>query len=127
MPTEETTVVQTVTGYPLLTYLWVLGLSVWGGLVSFIQKVRSGSVRPFNIFELFGELMVAGFVGMLTFWICESSGMPELVTAACIGVTSHMGTRGLFRLEQWMARRFNLPTEADINNQQNTHTHNPSA
>jgi len=97
-----------VLDYSWLTYLWVLLLSAWGGVASFINKVRSGTVRPFNVAELIGEITISGFVGVLTFWLCESAGFNELLTAVCIGVSSHMGTRGLFRLEQFVAKRFGL-------------------
>lgn len=101
--------VKGVTDYGALTYTWVLLLSAWGGAVSFINKVRSGAVRPFNVVELVGELVVSGFVGVLTFWICESAGFNQLVSAVCIGITSHMGTRALFRLEQWVTRKLGMP------------------
>jgi hypothetical protein len=97
-----------VLDYSWLTYLWVILLSTWGGVASFINKVRSGTVRPFNVAELVGEIMISGFVGVLTFWLCESANFNELLTAVCIGVSSHMGTRGLFRLEQFVAKRFGL-------------------
>jgi len=100
--------VKSVTDYGALTYAWVLLLSAWGGAVSFINKVRSGAVRPFNVVELVGELVVSGFVGVLTFWLCESAGFNELLTAVCVGVSSHMGTRGLFRLEQYISKRLGL-------------------
>ena len=97
-----------VLDYNWLTYAWVLLLSTWGGVASFINKVRAGKVRPFNVAELVGEVMISGFVGVLTFWLCEEANMSELVTAVCIGVSSHMGTRGLFRLEQFIAKRIGL-------------------
>lgn len=101
--------VKSVTDYGALTYAWVLLLSIWGGAVSFINKVRAGAVRPFNVVELVGELVVSGFVGVLTFWICKASGFDDVVAAVCIGITSHMGTRALFRLEQWVTKKLGIP------------------
>lgn len=97
-----------VLDYSLFTYLWVLLLSTWGGVASFINKVRTGVVRPFNVAELVGEIAVSGFVGVLTFWLCQAAGFGELETAVCVGVSSHMGTRGLFRLEQYISKRLGL-------------------
>lgn len=118
MPTPEIDSARGVTDYSILTYAWVIALSMWGGVVSFVQKVRAGKVRPFNVVELVGELVVSAFVGILTFWICESAALPELASAACVGISSHMGTRGLFRLEQWMSRRLGLATEDEANRTQ---------
>lgn len=97
-----------VLDYSAFTYLWVFLLSTWGGVASFINKVRTGVVRPFNVAELVGEIAVSGFVGVLTFWLCQAAGFGELETAVCVGVSSHMGTRGLFRLEQYISKRLGL-------------------
>jgi hypothetical protein len=94
------------TTYSLLTYGWVLLLSGWGGVVSFWRKRREGHVRPFNFTELIGEIFTAGFVGMLTFWLCEAAGSNPLITAALVGISGHMGSRAIFGLEQWAVRKF---------------------
>lgn len=92
--------------YPLFTYLWVFALSAWGGAVQFIRKRKDGTARPFNFAELLGDLMTSAFVGVLTFWLCEWSGTPPLLSAAFIGIAGHMGSRALFRFEQWATERF---------------------
>ena len=96
------------TNYPLLTYLWVVLMASWGGVVSFMRKRREGVVRAFNITELFGELFTSAFVGILTFLLCEWSGIPPLLTAAFVGITGHMGSRALFMFEHWAATRFKV-------------------
>lgn len=95
-----------VTDYNILTYLWVVALSVWGGVVSWVTKVRRGEISPMSFLELIAEVVVAGFVGMLTFWLCESAQMAPLLTAAMVGVASHMGTRALFQLERFFSSKF---------------------
>ena len=104
-----------VTDYNLFTYAGVLALSAWGGIVSFVQKVRAGKVRPFNVVELIGEIAVSGFVGVLTFWLAEAADTPQLLTAAMVGIASHMGTRGLFRMEQFLSKRLGLTSEQEAN------------
>lgn len=94
------------TNFSLLTYAWVLLLSSWGGLVSFMRKRRCGMVRPFNFAELLGELLTSAFAGMLTFWLCEASNINPLVTAALVGISGHMGSRAIFQFEQWAEARF---------------------
>ena len=93
--------------YHWLTYLWVLGLSITGGFISFMRKVKAGESRPFNFVELIGEMTTSGFVGIITFWLCEASAINPLITAAMVGITGHMGSRVLFQLERWAAK--NLP------------------
>lgn len=86
--------------YPLITYAWVLFLAGWGGLVNFIQRVRAGDARAYNIVEFIGEIVIAGFVGVITFYLCELSGFPQVLTAVLVSVSGHMGARALFMIEK---------------------------
>lgn len=88
------------TTYDLITYAWVIGLAMVGGFVSFMRKVREGHARVFNVLELIGEIVTAGFAGVLTFWLCEAGKINPLVTAALVGITGHMGSRAIFMLER---------------------------
>lgn len=103
------------TAYGMLTYLWVFGLSSWGGFVSFMRKRREGLARPFNIAEFFGEIATSAFAGVLTFYLAESAGLPQLMTAAMVAVSGHMGGRAVFLIERWMERKFRLPSDEEKN------------
>lgn len=92
------------TSYTLLTYAWVIALSFVGGMVSFTRKVRDGVARKFNFTEFIGEIVTSGFVGVITFWLCEWSGVHPLLTAALVGISGHMGSRAIFKLEQLVER-----------------------
>ena len=96
------------TTYGLLTYMWVFGLSSWGGFVSFMRKRRQGVARPFNIAEFFGEIATSAFAGVLTFYLAESAGLPQLMTAAMVAISGHMGGRAVFLIERWMERKFSV-------------------
>lgn len=99
---------KTVESIGVLTYLWVLGLSAWGGVISFLRKKRAGEARPFNFAEMIGEVMTSAFSGVLTFWLCESAGMDSLMTAVLVGISGHMGSRALFQLERMIEERFGV-------------------
>lgn len=98
--------------YSLLTYLWIFFLAGWGGLVSFLAKVKAGETRYFNFSELIGELVTAAFTGMITFWFCELAGFKPLLTAAFVGVAGHMGSRLMFQFEKALQRKFEFVTTA---------------
>jgi hypothetical protein len=98
------------TTFSLLTYAWVLGLSFWGGLASFIGKHKRGEVRAFNIVELLGELVVSGLSGVLTFYLCTWAKFDPLLSAAFVGVSGHMGSRAIMQLEKIAERRANKLT-----------------
>ncbi len=76
--------------------------------MSFWRKRKDGLARPFNFTELVGEIVTSGFVGVLTFWLCEFSSISPLLTAAFVGVSGHMGSRAIFSIEQMMERRLGL-------------------
>lgn len=83
----------------LLTWAWVVGLSLLGGFVSFYQKLRAGHVRAWNITEFIGELATSAFVGIITFKLCQWQGFSSDLAPALVGITSHMGSRALFKAE----------------------------
>lgn len=83
----------------LLTWAWVIGLSLLGGFVSFYQKLKAGHVRAWNFTEFIGELATSAFVGILTFKACNWLKWDPSLTAAVVGITSHMGSRALFKAE----------------------------
>jgi peptidoglycan/LPS O-acetylase OafA/YrhL len=97
--------------YHFLTYFWVIGLSMIGGIVSFMRKVRLGIVRRFSIVEFIGEIVTSAFVGVVTFWLCEEAAIPPLYTAAAVAISGHMGTRLIFQLECWVEKRLPLKDE----------------
>ena len=92
--------------YSLLTYAWVFALSMLGGAVNFLNKVRSGAARAFNFTEFAGELATSGFAGLLTFWLCEAGSISPLLSAVLIGISGHMGSRAIFRIEKWAEDKF---------------------
>ena len=101
---------KTSTDYSFITYAWVLVLSMWGGSVSYYRKLRSNQDDRIRLMELIGELFTSGFVGIITFWLCEQSGIPQLYSAALVGITSHMGSRAIYIAEQfvtdWIKQRW---------------------
>lgn len=94
------------TSYSFLTYLWVIGISVLGGIVSFMRKVRERKARVFNVVEFIGEIAASALAGVITFWLCQSSEISQLTTAVFVAISGHMGSKALALLESWMERNF---------------------
>ena len=93
------------TSYPLITYAWVLGLSIWGGIVNYIRRLKLGKAQPFSVIELIGELSISAFSGIITFYLCEASNINQLLTAAIVGMAGHMGSRTIFLIEVFIQER----------------------
>ena len=94
------------TSYSILTYTWVFALATLGGVVSFMRKLQKGHARAFNVAEFVGEIVTSAFAGVICFWLCENAEFSPLITAAFVGVSGHMGSRAIFMMEDWLAKKF---------------------
>lgn len=92
--------------YPVKQYGFVLGVALFGGLVSFYGKVRKGQVMALNIMQLIGELTTSAFSGLICFWLCELSSAPALLEACLVAISGHMGTRAITAFEAFAMRRW---------------------
>ena len=93
--------------YSIFTICWVALLSISGGIASYVKKVSNGIIKRFSIVELIGELFISGFVGIITFLLCDSAGFDTRITAAIVGISGHMGSRAIFLLETVINKKFN--------------------
>lgn len=94
--------------YSLLAYLAFGGLSVWGGLVTYIQTVKREG-RQFRWFEALLQIVVSGFAGMLTMLLCWYFSAPLPLCGFMAGMSGYMGSKALDLYERratgWMGWR----------------------
>lgn len=95
----------------LITWLCICGLSLLGGIASFLQKMKTGHVRAWNFTELLGELTASGLTGVVVANLCDSMTLPAPMKYALVGIASHMGSRALFKLEALFTSKFSLPAD----------------
>jgi len=84
--------------------IWVTVLSILGAITNYIRKVKAGKVERFSISELVGDIAISFFLGVVTFLICKGSGLDEYLTAGLVGLVSHMGTRGIIMIEDFIPK-----------------------
>lgn len=97
----------------ILTWAWVVALSFLGGYVSFMRKLRAGHARAWNFTEFVGEVVTSGLVGIITANLCMWLAYPKPLTYALVGISSHMGSRALFKLEKIFDAKFPVAKETD--------------
>jgi len=85
--------------HSLIPYVITIAIAVWGGIANNIRKLRDGTINRFSIAELIGDITISGFIGVITFYLCVAAELSEPMTAALVGISAHMGTRGLALLE----------------------------
>lgn len=97
---NATEIAKDPSSYSAATYLWVLVLSLWGGVVRIKKEVRLGDKSWKEIIGIFCcELIVSGFAGVLSFYLCEAAGTKPLYTAVAVGISGYMGGRAISVME----------------------------
>lgn len=99
--------------YSIGQYGFLLGIAVLGGLVSWYAKVKAGAVQAYNVMHLVGELTTSAFAGLIAFWLCESAGLPKLVTISLVAISGHAGTRAIAWFEEFAQRKWGVVTAPD--------------
>lgn len=84
---------------------WVFILSVWGGTVHTIKKVREKVIDRFTFREWIYDVITSGFIGFITYAFCQYAGFSGWLSAVMIGVASHQGTRGILLIEEFVNRK----------------------
>lgn len=96
-------------GYGLKEYGSVLLLALLGGLAQWYAKVKRGEILASNLTALIGELTTSALAGLLAFFVCEGLGVNQLLGAAVVGISGHMGARALTAgegfLQSWLEKR----------------------
>ena len=91
--------------YPIKQWALILGIALFGGLASWWLKVRRGEIGAHSLGYLIGELTIAAFTGVITFFVCEYLALHPMLTAAVVGLSGHMGARAIALLEKFVEKR----------------------
>ena len=78
-------------------YCVVFLLSLWGGLVDYMNQLRKG--KKFNKVLLVINLVTALFAGYMVYYICEAADIAAGWHGPLSGIAGYMGPRALASLE----------------------------
>jgi len=83
---------------PLITWLWVGGLSLLSGVATYLSRFKEGRKvrRPWLILIYDHVYCLMG--GFLTFSLCMAAEFSEWWTVGFVSVGSHMGARLMFQM-----------------------------
>jgi hypothetical protein len=76
-----------------LTYLGVIAVSTWGGIVKYI-----GNGSKFTWSSLFAQILSSSFAGMMTLLACQYSGVTGPLVGVLCGLAGHLGTPALIAM-----------------------------
>jgi hypothetical protein len=77
----------------LMIYLWVIGLSLWGGMVSYFEKKEK-----FNAYNFTAHLASSGFAGLMVYLGCSYAGITGPLQGVLCGFGGYIGTNTLVKL-----------------------------
>ena len=90
----------------VVPFLTTFLLSIWGGTVSHIQRIRKDQ-RNFTLgSEYWMDIVICSFAGLLTYFFCEYANVFGWLRAILISISAHMGTRAIASLESFHNRFF---------------------
>lgn len=91
-----------------LPFLYAMVLSLWGGFVQYVNRVRTG--EQWSWFAMYLDLVVCTFVGTLAFFVCQAVNITGWSAAVVIAVTAHEGTRAIGMMVDFRDRILGIRT-----------------
>ena len=96
-------------GYSAVTYLWVIGLACAGGIVKYLNGTNGFTLRM-----LIRDIVTAGFMGLITFWLCQWTQINGPLSAILIATSGLMGNRAVKELEYIYRIKFGMRYEEEL-------------
>lgn len=84
---------------------YVIVLSFWAGTAQTIRRVRGGEIPYFSIREWIGDIVLSGFIGVVTYFFCKYVQMNEYLAIVCVSISAHMGARSIAIFEKALGRK----------------------
>lgn len=82
----------------IIPFALAIALSGLGGVVSYLNRIDKHGIA-FSFIRLSIEVLTSGFVGIISFMLCDYAKLEWSTTAAIVAISGHMGTRALFMVE----------------------------
>lgn len=113
MPQDSLNFLQRIQEYGLLSYGWLLILSIWAGTAKYLDSLDGG--KP-TLMGWLSETCISGFVGVLAAMTCQYYQVDFLLTSAITGICAHNGAKSLslighiIKKNSPLSNLFNQPT-----------------
>lgn len=91
--------------FEIYQYLWVVGLAILGGIVSYLKKLKHG--RKWKWKDAAIELITSAFAGIITFLLCQWAGFGELGSSAVAGIAGRYSDHSMLLFKHVLDRVLN--------------------
>jgi hypothetical protein len=87
-------------GYPIITYVWVIGLASISGSVKYLNEfANTGVKRRYEVLYFLRDILSGALSGLMAFWICDSFSIKEPLNAVVVALAGIMGNRAWTEFE----------------------------
>lgn len=93
---------------PVITYLWVCGLSLLSGMATYCNRICKGETLGSPYSSFFLDIFYCQMAGLITYFLAVSAGTEGFLTAALVSTGSHMGARLIFAVESLVMHTVHL-------------------
>ena len=94
--------------YTLWTWAIVAIMALWGGVSSYLARLRKDRSLVYSTAEMIGEIVICVLFGVVAFLATQGFGYNELVSVSACAVGSHYGTRTAYILEQFVLKKLGI-------------------
>ena len=98
---------------PLVTYIWVCGLSLLSALASYLSRYLGGGQSDKPILHLMMDVAYCELAGLTTYFFAQSAHMDEMKAILLVCLGSHMGARLMFALQNIVTKQIKLNITRD--------------
>ncbi|AUR93186.1 TMhelix containing protein [Vibrio phage 1.184.A._10N.286.49.A5] len=97
MPHDSLSIAQRIQEFGYIGYAWIVVLSLFAGTVRYLTGLNG---KPPKLFAWIVEMLVSGFVGLLTGLLCYYYEIDPILMLVIVGVSAHNGTRSIYLLTE---------------------------
>ena len=100
---------------PLITYLWVCGLSMLSAIASYLARFLEAKPPSRPLLHLFMDVAYCELAGLTTYFFTQAAHMDGMRSILLVCLGSHMGARLMFAIQNIVAKqvRMNLAPETE--------------
>ncbi|MBE3030099.1 phage holin family protein [Campylobacter sp. RM9344] len=85
--------------------VYAIIFSLWGGTAQTVRRVRQGEIPAFSLREWIGDVVLSGFIGVVTYFFCKYVEMNEYLAIVCVSISAHMGARSIVIFEKFLTNK----------------------
>lgn len=97
---------------PLITYVWVVGLSLLSSVAGYLSRINSG--KPVNrpAMQLLQDVCYCELAGLSSYFMAQTAELSEMQAILVVALGSHMGARLIFLMQNMLTRQLRTGIEA---------------